>query len=423
MDTECMVAFVAIGLFVFRQGVQAPKEQKSLFEQVVATPTGANGYEEYLRAADALNDPDFVAITDAINQVGNPATEQKPLPDWAQGKTRLELERMRVGKYEPVLRWIHDGNQKNVYDPRTSIDPNTVFPELVAFKKIAKFAASDAKVHFADGDPDGAAKILADELEFAHNIRKCSLIHDLVGIACEAICLAAVEPRMDGFSQLGLDLFTERAKAELQSAPPLAEALTREKSMQIKFVEQFLNPQTGSGYVDEDMLVGDEHGMALLGRFRSLSSEQQQSCLRDAEQQIGSTIDDIAQALQGPERNWPKVIDNPTPTLAQSLASYSTDSDIASCQAELRNRIQVRLLLVHAMIERFRLEMDRLPTSLDELKDPQATTDPLTGKPFLFQVFGPTYRLRSQGNGSTGPIELRYRHEPGDPQPTEPDQP
>src|SRR6476619_418579 len=112
-----MLAFVAVGLILVghqKPGV-APQEKMSLFDQVVEVPTGSNGYEDYLRAADALNDPAYSEITRAIDRLANPEAyvdEKTPFPDWAKGKTRLELERMRVNRFEPVLRWIHDGNLK-----------------------------------------------------------------------------------------------------------------------------------------------------------------------------------------------------------------------------------------------------------------------------------------------------------------------
>ncbi len=407
-----MLAFVAVGLVLF--GHQRPdasaQQKKSLFDQIVETPTGSNGYEDYLRVADALSDPSYNEITSAIDRLANPTAEyEKPFPEWAKGKSRLELERMRVNKFEPALRWIHDGNLKEVHDPRSTINDATLFLEYAPFKRIAKFAASDAKVHLADGDPEGAARVLADALQFAYNIRKTTLMSDLVGIACEGIVLAAIEQHLDSFSEAGWDLLMEQAKDQINAPPPLASALANEKQMHLEFLQEFVKRSTEPPDTQDDNWLGDEDIDAAVEKFRVMSPDDKKAVLDDAQQLIVSTIDSTVQSLQGPEKTWPMVHDSVPTSVAQSIADYRTRMDVAACQSDLRNRIQLRLLVVHGLIEKYRLEMDRLPTKLEELNAPSLVIDPVNNKLFIYQLIGPTYRLASQGTKDYGMIELKYR--------------
>ena len=62
---------------------------------------------------------------------------------------------------------------------------------------------------------------------------------------------------------------------------------------------------------------------------------------------------------------------------------------------------KLRLLGVHALIRRYRLEHKALPTNLTQLHAPDLVQDPFTGDPIIYQRNGDLYTLYSQG-----PIKL-----------------
>src|SRR5262249_4148711 len=150
------------------------------------------------------------------------------------------------------------------------------------------------------------------------------------------------------------------------------------------FLEEFLKRSTEPADTQDDNWIGDDDMDAAVEKFRVLSPSDKKACLDNARQMIANTVDQTATALKGPEKTWPKISDKPTTSLPESIAAFCTDGDVAACQADLRNRVQMRLLLVHGLIEKFRLEMDHLPAKLEDLNDPKLVVDPLNGKLFIY---------------------------------------
>lgn len=88
-------------------------------------------------------------------------------------------------------------------------------------------------------------------------------------------------------------------------------------------------------------------------------------------------------------------------------AFFIDATQIASSDARIRT--QLRLLRLHAAVIQFRWRTLRLPSSLDELGQPDWVADPLSGKPFAYRRIGPSgYYLYSDGSRQTGRIDLRY---------------
>lgn len=420
-----MLSLLVLTVFAAKPQVPAQSEKpKTLFDQIVKHPTGENGYEEYIRAADAVNNDEYNELSRVVDHLAQPPDYDTEfvMPKWAEGKTRIEVERMRAGKYEAILAWIHQGNQKAIFDPRGEMNEMTLFPEFAAFKRVTRLASSVAKVHFADGDPEGAANILADQLIFTHNIRKGSLIADLVGIASQSIVLAAIEPRLDAMSQTGwnqlIDIATTQAKAET----PLVAALLSEKPIQMHSPQLLLQDDGAEmgGWFSED----DGESKQVIDAFKKLSPEDRKACAEETSRIIGESIDSQVAVLRGPESKWPLASVESTPVgLAAKIADLLSSSFGQVCVAEARNRLQLRLLAVHGLIQDFRLEHDRLPRDLSELKNPEMTTDPFTKNQMGYQILGANYRLFCRGRGDIGDIELRRRPKPSDPGPLEPDVP
>ena len=406
------------------------KPPKSVYAEIVKNPTGENGYEDYLRAADALNDPGFAEMTRVIDQVrltaNRPPSTGDPIPDWASGKSVLDLERIRASKYEVLLNWIKDGNSKRVYDPRESHTPATIYRELAYFKRIVRFGCSVARVHFADDDPAGATTILVDEFEFAHNIRQKTSNSDLAGIACESIVFAALEPRLSAIGEGSWSQITDIARRALTMKPPFIQAIPTEKKLQADFMrELFKDPKKWAndwGFTDAEAI----------GKLQAMPSDKRRDLEQKMEAKNNEMFDNWGLILEKPESEW--MLDEPpadpsdsiTPEMfANGLADMLVMPGPQILHAEARNRTQIRLLYLHGLIQEFRMKYDQLPKDLDELKTPAATYDPLSKTKFVYEINGANYELYSKGAGDTGRIDLKWRRPPSasSNKPSEPDIP
>lgn len=72
----------------------------------------------------------------------------------------------------------------------------------------------------------------------------------------------------------------------------------------------------------------------------------------------------------------------------------------------LRTRTQLRLLKLHAEIQKFRWQHGRLPAQLGEVTSDPGEVDPLTGEAFSYQQQPHGYKLVSKGTRQTGEIDL-----------------
>jgi|GEM_PF-5695897 len=138
-----------------------------LFPQLFPEPTGRNGYEEYLRAADAVR--------------GVPCDLER-VPAHAKGLASLQVTK--------ALALVREGNEKPATDPRPHYDPEQLYPELATFKFFGKLLAAGS---------------LDDQVQawcLGSNLPRTSTIGFLVGAAIRRLAKGsldgqAVFPRPD----------------------------------------------------------------------------------------------------------------------------------------------------------------------------------------------------------------------------------
>lgn len=390
-----MVAVVAL--------ICLAQSQSSLMGQVIPNPSGQNGYEEYLRAADIISGETANALLAGPLRDGEDTTvtnestnkEYRRVRASLAGLSKLEVERLLWAKFGRAMDLVEKGNQKPVIGPRPTIGPSTLFPEMARFRSIARLAVAGSHVLLAQGNPRAASHQLINCLELSANIQKQILIANLVGMAMEAIVTAAIDADLQRFSEADWrDIDSEIEK--LQSRPsPIKDVLAGEFQMAETTLKELLANPTPE---DLDSLVEG------LGKQNSNQIQRVVQLVLDGLRRDHTALET---ALQGPETTWhfepqrfgDKVVDGLLNAVEPTYSGL-----ISSTQKVYTQR---RLLRLHARIQRYRWHTGNLPTKLEDITND--ITDPLSGEAFVYipGVRG-NYELYSKGAGTLGRIDLKY---------------
>lgn len=374
-----------------------------IFGQVVANPTGRNGYEDYVLAADIMIQPKVRDAEDAV---------------YAQPRllSPLAAKRAWVAAAKRALDLVRAGNAKPIFNPRSKMNGAPLFPEFAGFKQIAKLFTAEARVRFADGDTGGATQSIVDCLTFSDRIGHFVEIGSLVSIACTSIILAEVEADLRVLSQRDAQALAVAADAMLQKPVAMIDG--------VKGETQLLDSCIDAAIADVTKHVGDQadgsEAAAIWSKFSSelqgLSPSQLRSLKGQVADGIRSRLNGILATLQGPETGWTagESADQAPVDLRDFLVQIMLPVYGPGMNSAARSRTQLRLLRLHGAIISFLWEWHRLPKQLGELQDPAIIDDPIAGKPFHYEVKGvSSYDLWSDGWGDTGKVELRYRRAAG----------
>ena len=387
-------------------------------------PTGRNGYEEYVQAAQLLRTPE-AAVYAFWTPGAKPPPEDPYDPD-DLGPTKatvalyahlsamspLEVRREELRRYGRALALVAQGNAKPAFDPRSSLGPDTIFPELASFRALSRFAARAATVHAADGATDRAVGVLTDGLVLADNVGRGTLIANLFGAVSTAVVLGAFSDLLPRLS-LTDALRVQRTVESILARTPAARSVT---VAELSMVRSSLRQAFASKEELSNLLLAqtdddkpDPKAQAMARELSAMSPAARARLLRTIEARLESRARQMDAALAGPEREW-------TSRLAALADDEEGGSDLGDviigalspayggfATVAVRTRTQLRLLGLHAKLIQHRWEYGRLPETLDAV-------DPLTGEPYLYETRDDgTVRLASKGIPQTGEIELRYR--------------
>ena len=385
---------------------------KTLLQQVVPNPTGQNGYEEYLRAAQIVYEPDIGVYL--MWQPGVGASRELPAdhPEAAkrhellkrlEKMTLLEVRREALNRYGEALVWVRQGNAKPVFDPRQDINSASLFPELAHFRSLAKLAGAAAYVHDADGNSAKATETLLDALTMSNNIEPSTIISYLVGVACQAIVLSSFQTRMDRLSTTDAERVADAVTRRLVQTPAVVGAMR----VDARFM---------AGFLDDLQQTPPDVGIGS-GGFAALSPAQRATVVRDVNSKLQAHYEGVLLRLQGPESEW--VFEE----TATDRADYAATSpkEIAEFllqqmvpvlghvgTAAAKERTQMRLLRLAARVVAFRWEHERLPNTLEDAAPAAEIADPLTGDRFQYTPMSDRFRVYSKGVPVTGEIDIRY---------------
>jgi len=409
-----MLSIAALALIGFQGGV---------FKRVVPVPTGKNGYEQLLQAVDILEVNRFSTYESLILQTQAP---EKPSAEVASAWQELEKK-----SYLQRVRWVTDRNsrvrelvldavKRPIFDPRDKADFDTLFPELASFKSLAKFVRHDLYRSFADGQHDRAIDLAVASLDAFDQTSRGVLIEYLVGIACQAIILAAIEEQLPQLSQRDALRLEQTALSILDRKPAVRDAIEIEFKVAIGGLDKALSAVKSS----EDLigLFGDqisdrdkEKATKVLQSMSDADRLRMREAVKTRFAEIGRAV---SKKFEGDEAAWASVEDEEPPAhdwtsvngLSGAIADAMTPVYMQVGRTAAIRSTQLRLLGIASAIVRFRWEHNRLPSTVAEAVGPERALDPLAKLRFEIQRSPDgSWAVVSRGTKETGEIALRYR--------------
>jgi hypothetical protein len=351
----------------------------SLFQQVVPQPTGKNGYELLVLAADAFK-------TSRLYQKA-----QEPGISLA-----LKREVLADRQVVRALKLMHDGLELPIASPRQSISFSTLFPEMAQFRSLARLLALQQYVFLADGRIVDALANARLGLRFSQAVQTDTLISGLVGVAIGTVCIDPLARHLDQLSASDCATLYQICQEWLAQPNPQSRIITTDWGNTRIGVDELKRKIKEEGVAAATRDLGDPEDLqsALIGL--PATPEAVDALFID----VGKRMDDhFAQVLKEMEKlPWerkPLSLDESDP--AGKLAGALTPAYHHVDEAYTRAAARVRLLACHCVIHRYRWEYDRLPPSLVALNLGELALDPFTGQPLQYAVHGTRYSLSSAG--------------------------
>ncbi len=412
---------------------------QDLLRSIVPRPTGQNGYEEYLKAAQlgrgdlslilSHRPGDGARLREEKKRLAamKPEARQKAIDEGEveeipertiQLHERLDqldlLGVRRVAAEQGAKAWlfVEAGNRKPVFEPRTELKLDTLYPELASFKGLSRLAVARSYVQFADGQSTQGARTLAEGLRFGSRISNSTIISRLVGIAIMAILNAELDRSLGYVSEAGAKELAVALGECLPATPQLSTAVASEHRYVELVAKQLEAEPNLAGILGSD--EEDEGGKDWKDKARQLETmgpaQRRQLMVRVLEASR-TRIRELQALMLRPEAEWfeggPEVRsgDGLVDWISESLAPVFG----GALEVEARMRTQLRVARASTRVVAYRWRNERLPDRLADAVPPDELHDPLTGGDLQFQALPGGFRVFSKGNQKTGEIALIYK--------------
>ena len=408
----------------------------SLLREVVPSPTGRNGYEEYLMACDVVRNSrvaliltsptelqaivkEYEARTEPGEELGTrPSLDRYQTAKKYADYSQLQLRREALRIAGSALDLLAKGNKKQVFDPRTKLDWSTLFPELSEMRALARLASAGAYVAYADGQPSRGNQYLLDVFELGDNLSRGVLISRLVAVSIHSVAFATYERLLPAMTQNDAEKIIA-AVPEWVSDPPAAVVCL---AAEFEFINRSLDSmfervEDAERFVLTEKATNAEKTASEF--LRRMTEADKRRVVQICREHLAKQQERLVATYRRPESEWDLPIDpiedypeNRSVRSAEDMGLYVSEivspafSEIGS--VEVRNRTQFRLLRLSAAVVRFKWEHDKLPATLLEGVGENNLADPASGDKFQYEVQGTGFRVWSKGTPRTGEIGLRY---------------
>ena len=384
-------------IVLFALALPTQQTGQSLYSRIVQNPTGQNGYEEYVRAADRALAVDLREAVDAI--------------DVNDGEsTRLSRIKDVVDKSNDIARLIEVGNRKPAMYPAL-MNFETLLPELGTFRTIARALAARAEWQFSQGQPNTAIDTTLQLMAFSEGIASAGpVIHYVVATRAKTYALGVLSKHRGRIALPGAAAIQLYAMLALDRPSSLLASLRIEFEAVIASLDAVIDNPEAVSFLPSDKLE----------QLKGISSARRALIKSEIVFAMTKTYEARMAMFERPEREWESVAEQsesvaqPTDPIAQWLHDVVLPLNLRMERFEQVRRAQLRLLILHAAIIEYRWThgqwtYGQLPSSLSELDVPISIIDPLTGEPFKYELVGDDYDLYSEGTPGTGRIDLNWR--------------
>ncbi len=376
-----------------------------VFPQFFPNPTGRNGAEEYVRAVDIVNAPEYAPYaawsaeggalevpTIGISSRRAGATVAPRAPGSA-GVGYLTLCEQSVGKFGYALSLIKAGNGKAVMQ---SVDFATL---SVPLSNLTNLGLRAAHLRFAQAKPGEAVGYLLDQVTFLDNLQR-SDTGGRPSTAGEGAVIQAFAQHIDGLGLGDCRQVSAFAKSFLARPPALRTTYVLRKLVWRKTIADYVARAKAGSTTDS---IG-----AMVAK---LSPQEKERVLSDAYGVVESAVGQALRTLDGPESAWAlPVIEEPDPptsidALPKAIAMYAHPLAFANLRYDLAFRTRLRILDLTAQCRTYWYENGRYPKTFTELRNAKII-DPLSGKEFTYHHDKGTILISSAGSAASGEIFL-----------------
>jgi len=381
----------------------------SLYAKAFPRPTGHNGYEEYMQAADILNSRAYMEFKAWELSVGR--SPGVPTPDGVSANaTPLTIKKYEVDRFGKALKLLAIGNTKPTFRGSSQLGG-----EPQAFVDLAQLATDAAYVSFAKGDWSSGTNQLLEVVVLGDNLQRESTFSLEFGSQIAERALESFDRQKTRWSVKDCERIALRVESILARPNAIGVALDHDLAAVIPNLESMT---TGTMKLSEDN-AGTDIGKECIRRLNALGPSERIQLKELVDHRLSMIYGAMQSRFQGPESQWSAEQALPTETeLSLPLTSMNDlaravcldgEPQYNSLSAALRIRAQLRILRLHARIQAYKWRNGRLPNALSDAATNLEIQDPLSGKPFLFEIQKDmTYRIYSDGNQSTGQIDLTF---------------
>jgi hypothetical protein len=352
------------------------QEPGAVLRQVVPNPTGHNGYEDFILAAEMVAATrEFLAVNEA---------ERPTLLD----------KRKAVSANRKALLLFREGLKKQIYQPRTEFNVETLLPEFSLFRELGRLLSIQEEVNLADGKIGAAIDSMRDAILLGRHIQERILIAGLVGIAIEDLALRPISTHLE---QLAYDDCGDLLEVvdELLSLPdPLPGLVRSEMDVTVgvlrrgEFKPEYLS-----------MMGEDSEAQAAVREAMERNPEVFEQEVRRAAEILEQHYAELLAELERPywERQLPQLTATGSDAWGEQIAVVLVPDFSKLSERFTRSTARLRLLATHAAILRYRWWYGAAPPNLDVLELGDTAADPYTGKRFIYKSGGYDYKLYSTG--------------------------
>lgn len=316
-----MVALIVACLALTPQG-------PSLLNQIVPSPTGNNGYEEYLMACDIVRDPQIAflltATPDRIRQTIESQGPEHQLAKKYEAANILTLRREAVKLGARAIDLVTRGNKKPVFDPRVKLDWNDRYSEMFPMRSLGSLLIAASYVAFADGQSGRGSQLLAEAAMLGHQIGGGSVLGRFSGVIIHENVFAFIESVLPNLS-LSDARTLQTLSANLLTGKPLTlQLIERNFALAESYFTAMM--EAVSADTPEEGLEIERSAIATIKRLSHAERRQAVAqCVRLTER----LRQQLTALYQRPESEWGAFIDadqsnQPETTTIQNTADLAT---------------------------------------------------------------------------------------------------
>jgi hypothetical protein len=346
------------------------EKPKPLFQTYFPNPTGKNGYEEWIRAADLLSPhEDWVRLFGELNSPLSKVRSALREPD-----ARTIIDLIRSGAEKPIL---------PLRDP-TKIDFSTSFPEYARLRNLARMLNNAIYVALAEGRNYEAIDLLRVGLIMGYKIQQEALIAGLVGVAIEDILIRRFRDTLPTLSMQDCDELERLALLMANAPSPLSNLIAQEKvgmTNSLKSIKSAKDVQEAfGGEPDEPNQLTKEierYGKANPSAIETLM----QNTLKEMDRKFATIVANA---------NLPAWQRTPLPPFSNTLAGTLAEMLIPPWENVFKRyddrRGNLQILGLRAALRRYWWQNGRFPKTLEALNVGDRILEPKTGKPFSYTL-------------------------------------